>query len=161
LVKQEVEVQVCQYTVGVFHHGQRIASHLRSDHKGGHTTLREHMPEAHQSVHDWSDERFLKWANSIGSQTREVVSILLHQKRHPEQNYRSVLALLSNAKKYDHERLNNACGRASLINSPTRSSIESILKQGLDKIALETDEMTQEELALDTHENVRGEDYYH
>jgi len=47
-----------------------------------------------------------------------------------------------------------------LINSPTRSSIESILKQGLDKVTIETDAMTQEELALDTHENVRGSDYY-
>jgi hypothetical protein len=72
-----------------------------------------------------------------------------------------VLALLGNAKKYGKERLNNACGRALLINSPTRTSIESILKQGLDKIAIETDAMTQEELALDTHENVRGADYYH
>jgi len=161
LVKQEVEVQVCDNTVSVYHHGQRIASHLRSYHKGGHTTLREHMPEAHQTVHDWSDDRFLRWANNIGTETREIVSILLHKKRHPEQNYRAVLALLSNAKKYSNERLNNACGRALLINSPTRSSIESILKQGLDKVTIETDEMTQEELALDTHENVRGEDYYH
>ena len=40
-------------------------------------------------------------------------------------------------------------------------SPEYALKQGLDKVAIETDEMTQEELALDTHENVRGEDYYH
>lgn len=119
------------------------------------------MPEAHQSVHDWSAERFLKWSEGIGPETREVVHILLHQKRHQEQNYRRVLALLSNVKKYGNERLNNACGRALLINSPTRSSIESILKQGLDKVAIETDEMAQEELALDTHENVRGEDYYH
>ncbi len=161
LVKQEVEVQVCDNTVSVYHYGQRITSHLRSYHKGGHTTLREHMPEAHQSVHDWSDDRFLRWANNIGTETREIVHILLHKKRHPEQNYRAVLALLSNAKKYSNERLNNACGRALLINSPTRSSIESILKQGLDKVTIEADEMTQEELALDTHENVRGEDYYH
>ncbi len=161
LVKQEIEVHVCDNTIAVFHHGQRIASHLRSYRKGTHTTLREHMPEAHQSVHDWSAERFLKWGASIGSETREVVHILLNQKRHQQQNYRRVLALLSNAKKYGNERLNNACGRALLINSPTRSSIESILKQGLDKVAIEIDEMTQEELVLDTHENVRGEDYYY
>jgi len=161
LVKQEVEVQVCDNIVSVYHHGQRIASHLRSYHKGSHTTLREHMPDTHQTVHDWSEDRFLKWANNIGTQTRDVVSVLLHKKRHPEQNYRAVLALLSNAKQYSNERLNNACGRALLINSPTRSSIESILKQGLDKVTIETDEMTQEEPVLDTHENVRGEDYYH
>ena len=72
------------------------------------------------------------------------------------------LALLSNAKKYGRERLNNACGRALLINSPTRSSVESILKQGLDQIPLETPQETvQEELNLNHHDNVRGAKYYH
>ena len=162
LVKQEVEVQACDNTVAVYLQGQRIASHARSYRQGGHTTCAEHMPPSHKAMHDWSSERFLSWANEIGPQTHEVVSRLLQQKRHPEQNFRSILALLGNARKYDHERLNNACGRALLINSPTRSSIESILKQGLDKVAVETtDHVVQEELALDTHENVRGEDYYH
>ncbi len=60
------------------------------------------------------------------------------------------------------ERLNNACGRALSINSPTRSSVESILKQGLDLVPLEQQGITtQEELCLDAHENLRGEDYYH
>lgn len=91
-----------------------------------------------------------------------MVSYLLQEKRHREQSYRRILALLSNAKKYGRERLNKACGRALLINSPTRSSVESILKQGLDQVAVEpTDNTVQEELFLDQHENVRGEDYYH
>ncbi|MBL4575586.1 MAG: IS21 family transposase, partial [Opitutaceae bacterium] len=78
-----------------------------------------------------------------------------------EQSYRRILALLSNAKKYGRERLNAACGRALLINSPTRSSVESILKQGLDKVAFESPHQVQEGMSLDHHENVRGEDYYH
>jgi hypothetical protein len=120
------------------------------------------MPQAHQAMHGWSPERFLNWAGDIGAETREVVSCLLQEKRHSEQSYRRVLALLSNAKKYGRERLNQACGRALLIGSPTRSSVESILKQGLDRIALETPRhAVQEELSLDHHENVRGEDYYH
>jgi len=91
-----------------------------------------------------------------------VVNHLLQEKRHQEQSYRRILALLSNAKKYGRERLNNACGRALLINSPTRSSVESILKQGLDQVVLEPHSNTiQEELSLDHHENVRGEAYYH
>ena len=111
---------------------------------------------------EWSGQRFLSWAASIGAETREVVSYILQEKRHEQQSFRRILALLSNAKKYGRERLNNACGRALLINSPTRSSVESILKQGLDQVAVETaDEAVQEELSLDTHENVRGEHYYH
>lgn len=111
---------------------------------------------------EWSSERFLNWAGSIGAETCEVIRCILQEKRHEQQSFRRILALVSNAKKYGRERLNNACGRALLINSPTRSSVESILKQGLDQVAVENpDEGVQEELNLDAHENVRGEHYYH
>jgi len=162
LVKQAVEVQATDSAVAIYHQGQRIASHPRSYRQGAHSTCQEHMPPAHQAMHDWSPERFLSWAGDIGVETREVVSCLLQEKRHIEQSYRRILALLSNAKKYGRERLNKACSRALLIGSPTRSSVESILKQGLDKIAVETHHnAVQEELSLDDHENVRGEEYYH
>jgi transposase len=161
LVKQVVEVQATDSAVAICYQGQRIASHARSYRPGAHSTCQEHMPRAHQAMSEWSPQRFLNWAGDIGVQTREVVSHLLQEKRHTEQSYRRVLALLSNAKKYGRERLNNACGRALLIGSPTRSSVESILKQGLDQMAVEsTDHTVQEELNLDYHENVRGEDYY-
>jgi len=162
LVKQEVEVQATDSVVAIYHHGQRLASHPRSCRQGAHSTCQEHMPHAHRAMHDWSPERFLNWAGDIGAETREVVSCLLQEKRHIEQSYRRILALLGNAKKYGRERLNKACGRALLIGSPTRSSVESILKQGLDQVAVETPHSAvQEELSLDDHENVRGEDYYH
>jgi transposase len=162
LVKQAVEVQATDSAVAIYHQGQRIASHPRSYRQGAHSTCQEHMPQAHQAMHGWSPERFLSWAGDIGTETREVVRCILQERRHIEQSYRRILGLLSNAKKYGRERLNKACGRALLIGSPTRSSVESILKQGLDKIAVETPHnAVQEELSLDHHENVRGEDYYH
>jgi len=162
LVKQAVEVQASDTTVAIYHHGQRIASHPRSNRKGGHTTCIEHMPRSHRALQGWSPERFLRWAGDIGSETAEVVKALLQQKRHREQNYRSILALLSLANKHGRERLNKACGRALLIGSPNRRSVESILKQGLDQVPLETaNDEEQQSLNLDHHENVRGEDYYH
>ena len=162
LVKQEVEVQATDSAVAIYHQGQRVASHPRSHRPGAHSTCQEHMPHAHRAMRDWSPERFLNWAGDIGAETREVVRCLLQEKRHIEQSYRRVLALLGNAKKYGRERLNMACGRALMIGSPTRSSVESILKQGLDQIPVETPcNAVQEELSLDHHENVRGEDYYH
>jgi transposase len=161
LVKQEVEVQATDRTVAIYRYGQRIASHPRSYRQGAHSTCQEHMPQAHRAMHDWSPQRFLSWAGDIGPETRALVSCLLQEKRHIEQSYRRVLALLSNAKKYGRERLNSACGRALLIGSPTRSSVESILKQGLDQVPIESPNALQEELSLDHHENVRGEDYYH
>ena len=162
LVKQAVELQASDTTVAIYSHGQRVASHPRSYRQGAHSTCSEHMPRNHRAMSEWSAERFLNWAGEIGEETRAVVTHLLQEKRHREQSYRRILALLSNTKKYGRERLNNACGRALLINSPTRSSVESILKQGLDQVAVELPgTATQEELSLDTHENLRGEDYYH
>jgi len=162
LVKQAVEVQASDTVVAIYSQGQRVASHPRSYRQGHHSTCTEHMPQAHRAMSEWSGQRFLSWAASIGAETREVVSCILQEKRHEQQSFRRILALLSNAKKYGRERLNNACGRALLINSPTRSSVESILKQGLDQVAVEVpDEAVQEELSLDAHENVRGEQYYH
>jgi hypothetical protein len=120
------------------------------------------MPRHHRAISEWSPERFLRWAGDIGKETRDVVNHLLQEKRHHEQSYRRILALLSNAKKYGRDRLNNACARALFIHSPTRSSVESILKQGLDHVAMETpNSAVQEELDLDHHENIRGETYYH
>lgn len=162
LVKQIVEVQASDNTVAIYSHGQRVASHPRSYRQGAHSTCSEHMPRAHRSMQEWSSERFLRWAGEIGEETRQVVNHVLQEKRHKEQSYRRTLALLGNAKKYGRDRLNKACGRALLINSPTRSSVESILKQGLDRIEVDTPpDAVQEELCLDHHENVRGEDYYH
>lgn len=164
LVKEKVEVQATETTVVIYRQGQRIATHPRSYRKGAHSTCAEHMPQNHRAMSEWSPQRFLSWANDIGESTREVVSQILQEKRHKEQSYRRVLALLSNAKKYGRDRLNNACRRALLINSPTRSSVESILKQGLDQLPLEKEDKSnvhEEQLSLDYHENLRGESYYH
>ena len=156
MLKRLVEIQANAQTVAIYHAGVRVACHPRSARMGAHTTCAEHMPEAHQRM-TWSPERLLTWAGDIGAETRAVVEHVLQEKRHREQSYRRVLALLSNADKYGPERLNHACGRALLINSPTRASVESILKLELDRNA----EPPQEELDLGQHENIRGEAYYH
>ena len=162
LVKQTVELQASDNSIAIYSYGKRVASHPRSYRQGAHSTCAEHMPRAHQAMQEWSPERFLSWADDIGKETRDVIKHLLQEKRHREQSYRRILALLSNAKKYGRDRLNKACARALLINSPTRSSVESILKQGLDQVPMESPCNTeQEELNLDHHENIRGEDYYH
>ncbi len=163
LVKEKVDVQATEATIAIYRHGQRVASHPRSYRRGAHSTCPEHMPRSHRAMSEWSPERFLRWVGDIGEATREVVNHILQEKRHKEQSYRRVLALLSNAKKYGRDRLNSACRRALSINSPTRSSVESILKQGLDQLPLESEnaQAQEEQLSLDYHENLRGEAYYH
>lgn len=82
----------------------------------------------------------------------------LEDRPHPEHGYRACLGLKSLCKRYSSERLEAACRRALTIGSPSYSSINSILKQGLD---LQTQDLLDEEpKELPEHHNVRGANYY-
>jgi hypothetical protein len=65
--------------------------------------------------------------------------------------------LLSLARRYGAERLERACERALLLGAPTRRSVDSILKQGVDRLPVMAEEAPRE---LPAHENVRGPAYY-
>lgn len=162
LAKSLVEVRASTKLVSIYARGQRVACHPRSRVRAGHTTLVEHMPSGHRFMAEWSVERFESWARDIGPSTLAIVCTQLRRKRLPEQSFRSVLALLGLAKQYDRLRLEAACQRALEIGSPTRTSVESILKKGLDQQPLEkvgTREQ-QDDLFLQDHENVRGADAF-
>ncbi|MEE5062363.1 hypothetical protein V2J93_26635 [Pseudomonas alliivorans] len=46
-MKHQFEVRLTAQAFECFHANQRVASHLRSLHKGRHTTQTEHMPKSH------------------------------------------------------------------------------------------------------------------
>jgi hypothetical protein len=94
---------------------------------------------------------------NIGPSTHDVIQILLKNKAHPEQNYRTCFAILTSAKQYGKERLDSACKRAIVIGSPRRQSILSILKHGLDK---EPSNKLVPSSNVKTHENIRGAMHY-
>jgi transposase len=158
LVKQQLEARISADTVECFHKGQRVASHLRSQQKGRHTTVREHMPESHRQYGDWSPQRLIRWAEQSGPATAQIITTILSSRRHPQQGYRACLGILRLGKAYGDERLEAACQRALLLGTHRYKSIESILKHGLDKQPLHQ----QQELNLpEDHDNIRGPDYYH
>ncbi len=107
---------------------------------------------------EWTPGRFLNWSLEIGPHTRDLVRLLLTNRPHPEMGYRSCLGLLSLAKSYGHARLEAACERALLLGAPSRTSVLSILKRGLDRLPPSDTEEPDPALA---HENVRGATYYH
>ena len=147
-----------QNTVECFHKGQRVASHRRAQLKGRHTTLPEHMPEAHRQMGEWSPKRLANWAAKTGPATEKLIRQVLASRKHPQQSSRSCLGILRLGKAYGEERLEAACRRALTLGSYRYKSIESILKHRLDEKPLEE----QQELALpDSHDNIRGPSYYH
>jgi transposase len=143
-------------TVEVFFRSERVASHVRSYQRGGHTTLAEHMPKRHRAHAEWSPKRLIQWGSTIGLHTGAVVEHLLRSKPHPEQGYRACLGLLSLSREYGEARLEAASALAVRLGSPTRKSVKSILESGRDLRRTEA-----LDLELPAHGNVRGPGYYH
>ncbi len=159
LVRREVEVRATASTIEILHDGRRIASHVRSYRpKGTAVTDPTHRPKSHRDYGDWPPSRVINWAASIGPSTAKIVEEILASRPHPEQGYRASLALIRNAKRYGRDRMEAACARALAIGSPSRKSVEMILKRGLDRLPADDD--TTAPSRVGTHENVRGGDYY-
>jgi transposase len=157
LVHEQVDARMSGEVMEVLHLGKRVASHRRSPVRGGFTTLVEHMPSAHRAHAEWTPSRILTWAEKVGGRTRALCDAILAERPHPEQGFRSCLGILRLGKRYGDERLEAACGRALDVRARSYRHIESILKNGLDRVEKEDEPTT---LSL-THENVRGRDYYH
>lgn len=158
LVGKSVDVRVTAATVEVLHKNKRVASHRCSTHKGGFTTVAEHMPERHKKYLEWTPARIIKWAGETGPNTQKLVAAILSSRPHPQQGYRSCLGILRLANLYGAQRLEAASARALAIGACSYKSIESILKTGLDRQQLSTQSRTAQ---LPTaHENLRGKNYY-
>jgi transposase len=157
LVHKKVDVRSTQTTLEIFFKGKRVATHKHSSHKGGFTTLKEHMPKAHQAYAEWTSERLVRWACKMGGHTEELITQILAGRPHPQQGFRSCLGILRLGKQYGNERLEAACKRALALKTLNYKSIESILKNGLDKRPLPE---PQSQRPVPEHANVRGPDYY-
>jgi transposase len=162
LVHEAVDVRFNALTVEIFHRGQRVASHLRSHRRGGHTTDAAHMPHAHRQHLEWTPSRLVHWGQSVGPKTAELVEAILTERKHPEQGYRSCLGILRLAKQYGKDRLEAACARAVSVRARSYRHVASILQHGLDRLPVPTTTPTPSvpvQIPL-VHENVRGGDYY-
>jgi len=158
LVRKELQLRYTANTVECFYRGERVASHLRAHLPGRATTVAEHMPEKHRRMGEWSPERFIRWAETIGPGTGALITRVLAARRHPEQSYRSCLGILRLAKGYGEARLEAACQRALIIGAQSARSVESILKHRLDEQPLETQPPSP---LPEEHENLRGPGYFH
>jgi transposase len=157
LIGQEMWACYTAQTVEVFHRDKRIAAHLRSYVKRAHTTLAEHMPSSHRRYRDWTLERIKQEASAIGPHASALVDVILRERRHPEQGFRSCRGILNLAGSYGRERLEAACERALLIGARSFKSVKSILNTRLDR---KRPENATDGPAI-IHDNIRGGDYYH
>jgi transposase len=157
LLREQVWARITARTIEVFHRCKRVAAHMRSSSNRKHTTVREHMPSSHRRYADWTPERIRRQAGEIGHHTSALVEIILRERTHPEQGFRACVGILRLAKTYGHERLEAACARALEIGARSYSSVNSILKNNLDRRR----PATPADGPAIAHDNIRGPNYFH
>jgi transposase len=158
LIKKKLDVRITNNTVECFYKNKRVASHIRSHLKGRHSTIKDHMPKAHQKWAQWTPDRFIRWAGKIGPHTQKLIENVLNARTHPQQGFRSCLGILRLAKSYGDDRLEAACRRAVAIGGTSYRSVESILKHNLDQKPLPDQSAKSSPIE---HNNIRGARYYH
>lgn len=157
MVGERCDVRISAGTVEVFHDGHRIASHVRSVRPGGFTTDSAHMPESHRRHLEWTPSRLVRWAEQTGPATAQVIETVLHSRPHPEQGFRSCLGIFRLGRSYGPDRLEAASRRALAVNAVSYRSIQSILKNNLDRQPLPD---VVPETVDRIHVNLRGATYY-
>ena len=132
---EKLQVRLTAHTVEALRKGERVASHVRSYVPHQHTTLKEHMPPAHQKYSEWSPARFIHWAEKTGCPHRSAGANHHRESRPPRaQGYRSCLGILRLDKHYLKERLENAAARALRYSNLSLKALRKMLENGLDRL---------------------------
>ncbi len=157
LAHQEVDARLTADTLEILHRGVRVASHVRSHEAGKATTLTGHMPKAHQKYVERTPSRLIEDAQQIGPCTGQLVEAIMAAKRHPEMGYRSCLGILRLAKTYPAERMEAAAQRALKARAYNFQSMDSILKNQLDRLPPLGGSPVPPAVE---HDNIRGAGYF-
>jgi transposase len=124
---------------------------VRTSGNGQHSTQRDHMPAHHRFREDWTPQRIQVRAARVGPNVAIFADVVMRDRKHPEQGYRTCLGVIRLADKFGQVRLDAACKRALEINARSYSSVHSILKNGLES---KPRTRAAEEPAI-THNNIR------
>lgn len=158
LVRQKLWARLTATTVEVFRVGKRVACHQRATPGDmGATTLNDHRPASHRRHAEVTPEALRERASRIGPSTAILIDVILRDRPHPEQGFRSCLGILRLARGHGAERLEAACERALAINARTMTSVKSILQNRLDGRS----PPEQAEAPPITHANIRGPQFFH
>jgi transposase len=116
------------------------------------------MPESHRQHAAWTPQRITGWAGKTGPATAALVAKIVQSRPHPEQGYRAALGIIRLAGRYGAGRAEAACARALALRAYSYRSVESILRNGLDRQQLPGDAPRLP--PHPAHDNVRGPGYY-
>ncbi len=159
-VGKQCEIEYTNSQVEIYCGTERIAVHRRDRRKQGYSSFAAHMPEKHRKYLEqrgWDATYFKKQSAKIGPNTFWAMEQILESKRLIEQTYNTCLGVLRLSKKYGPQRLEAACMKARTTHRINYQILSNILKNNMDQ--LEPDPQ-RKLFSIQTHENIRGSDYY-
>lgn len=133
-VKKIIWLRAGETTLRIYDNQNLIAIHPRLFKWGLRHTLEQHLPP-NSMAYVMHDSRWcLKQAETIGKGCHELIQTLLNSS--VVDYLRASQGIIHLQKKYGAQRLELACQRALLFNSPFYKTVKEILKRGLDYEAL-------------------------
>ncbi len=110
------------------------------------------MPAHHRFVLNTDSDWLLREAAKIGPQTAAYMTAVLRSRPYPQQAFRTCLGVLDLARKHPQAQVELACQHLLPANLLTYQDLKSELEHLARDVSADP---------LPTHENVRGDGYYH
>jgi transposase len=158
LLRETLDIRLTAAIVEAYYKGERVAAHVRSNVKGGYSTLPEHMPPSHRYYAEWNPARFIQWAGKTGEATAKVVETILATRPYPEQGFKACMGIINLTRDYEPARVEAAARRALEFKAYSYRSMKAILSAGLDRQPKKGEQPRLPGLL--SHENIRGPEYY-
>jgi transposase len=105
----------------------------------------------------WTPERIISWAGTVGPNCTEAAKLLMAERRIPEHAFRPCMGIIRLGKRYGNDRVDRACSRALKLHIVGFRHIESMLRTGRDQLP-DTGEVASRPAV--SHDNLRGAAYY-
>ena len=160
LIGKPVDVHCTASLIGIFHQGERIASHPRIRPQPGAlrpaVTLDGHRPPQHRAAARLTPEAVREKAAVIGGALTVLSDKIFLAADHPEQAARQVAGLLELGKKFGDGALQTAATAALCANVHSYAYVRQWLASGRTALCSEPANS-----GAGDHENVRGSAYYH
>jgi len=158
-----VDVCIKDKTVEIYDSYEQIAIHKKilnnsefNETKYRYSTFDDHMPESHIFMKNWTREKVIGLARSIGTNTLDYVENIFKNAKHEALALRSLMSLDSMNKKHSNELIEQAVIiliKQNIYNMKyLKNEISSILKE--DQIVVS--KITE----IKDNSNIRGNDYY-
>lgn len=112
--------------VEIFKETERVASHVRSFDRGGHTTDPAHLTDDHRAWSERTPEHMMAWAKKAGSNVAQFVRAHL-EKKHPVAALPACEELKALAEKHGTLAVNQAAGEALRLHTLSLDTLRRIL----------------------------------